>query len=693
MKNTILKISNKYILKKQYIFIGVILLKLILMGVFSSDYQNMMFIPFVKKFLEGYNPYKFYYENRLISSFPYMPLMLLIESVGGILLQLMAPCTIFVQNFLFKLPLLVFDYIGYAVLKRMGVRFKYLTIFYSASPIMLYATYMHGQLDIIPTSLLLVSIFCLINWKKQNNLLWCGIFLGLAVGTKTHILAVIPIIFFYIASKKHYLKAVVTMLISVMVVLCISLPFVGKGLYYTVFLNKEQSVLFTVTVDYGSTQILIPILVLLILYFKVYELNYFNKELLLSMIGFLFAVFLICVPPNAGWFIWIVPFVALYFGYVMMSKHKAMLLYAGLNILYIFYFVFLYQTEYVDLYFFDHSMQWAKCENLELKHFVFTCIAACLGFVIYNMYTFGIASNGLYKRGSIPFTIGIAGDSGAGKSKLLQKIENLFGTGEDILFIEGDGDHKWERNDENWEIYTSLDPKANYLYRQADDIRNLRYGNYVERKDYDHIKGGFTVEHRVIPKKYIVLCGLHSLYLPQVRKELDLKIFMDTEDELRKFWKIERDVKKRGYSKRQILEQMEKRVPDAKKYIYPQKKYADMIITYYDKKLKNCMEENHTVLLSLKLNIDININFEDIISCFEVYQMRPEHFMCENFQRQELIFDGEKLLKCDLNFEQIAREIIPQYEDLFTYTPHWETGVDGIIQLFILIIISKKMKG
>ena len=59
-----------------------IVLKLILMGLFSSDYQDIMFIPFVDTFLSGHNPYDYYYQNHLISSFPYFPFMLLIESVG-----------------------------------------------------------------------------------------------------------------------------------------------------------------------------------------------------------------------------------------------------------------------------------------------------------------------------------------------------------------------------------------------------------------------------------------------------------------------------------------------------------------------------------------------------------------------------------------------------------------------------------
>ena len=52
-----------------------VLFKLLLMGLFSSDYQDLMFIPFVQCFLDGENPYQYYYDNHLLSSFPYPPVM------------------------------------------------------------------------------------------------------------------------------------------------------------------------------------------------------------------------------------------------------------------------------------------------------------------------------------------------------------------------------------------------------------------------------------------------------------------------------------------------------------------------------------------------------------------------------------------------------------------------------------------
>lgn len=70
--------------KKEYIVMGVVIVvKLILMGLFSSDYQDKMFMPFVSAFLQGFNPYSYYFEHELLPSFPYFPLMLLIKSIDG----------------------------------------------------------------------------------------------------------------------------------------------------------------------------------------------------------------------------------------------------------------------------------------------------------------------------------------------------------------------------------------------------------------------------------------------------------------------------------------------------------------------------------------------------------------------------------------------------------------------------------
>ena len=178
--------------KRCLIWMAVILVKLFLMGLFSSDYQDVMFIPFVETFLSGENPYDYYYKEQLLSSFPYPPLMLLIEAVGGGLSLWIHPSFVFFRNLIFKLPLLIFDMMGYCFIRKMGVRFKYAMIFYFCSPIILYGTFVHGQLDVIPTVLLLASVYHVTSWEDRYNLCWSAIFLGFALSTKFHILAAVP---------------------------------------------------------------------------------------------------------------------------------------------------------------------------------------------------------------------------------------------------------------------------------------------------------------------------------------------------------------------------------------------------------------------------------------------------------------------------------------------------------------------
>ncbi len=685
---------NNESLKVHRVFIlcFIIFIKIIMMGLFSSDYQDVMFIPFVDTFLSGYNPYEYHYWNDLSASFPYFPFMLFIESIGGSLLRLFSPETVFLKNLLFKLPLLALDIIGFLILRKMNVKFKYAVILYFCSPVILFGTYIHGQLDIIPTVFLLVALYFLLNWKQKYNLLLYSVFMGIAVGCKFHIMAAVPILFFYIAKKRDYFTAIKYHFVSAAVVMFSCIGFLGEGFLNIVLFNKEQSALTSVSLNYGTVSLAIPIFVLGLVYFSVYELNYFNKNLLISMLGLLFTVFLICLSPMPAWYIWAVPFYVLYFNFVTEDKYRVLSIYVFFNFLYILYFVFLHKTEYTDVIYLGKSLQYLKVENGAIKLSVFAMMVASLAVIVYKIYRFGIASNNLYQRGGKSFVIGVAGDSGAGKSKLLEKIERLFGSGKDVLFIEGDGDHRWARGDENWERRTALDPQANYLYRQAENIRKLKRGNPVFRREYSHETGEFTEQRRINAKKYIVLCGLHSLYLPILRDELDLKIFMDTDIELRNYWKIQRDTTSRGYSKEKILAQIEKRIPDAEKYIYPQKQFADLVITYFDKTLENCYVENHNVELSVKLEMNISINVESLLRSFEEYDVYPEYCICEDFIHQVIVFDGKELEK-NIDFEKIAESNIPQYEDFFTYYPTWGKGVEGLIQVMLLFMISEKMIG
>ena len=683
----------KKIKKFEAFIIIVLILKIIAMGFFSSDYQNNLFMKFIYGFIneignKGFsNPYSIF-KNE-INLFPYPPIMFLIELIGGIIS--IGVKNIFIKNILFKIPSLVFDLLGlYFLVKMFPDRRKYIGVLYFASPIIFYATYMHGQLDIIPTVFLLGSLYFLIN--KRNNMIF-SIMLALALSSKLHILAIIPLLYLYIYKKDGFVEATKSVGISFLLTILIILPFFDteNNFMKMVIMNKEQKGVTSIFLQYQNNRIYFSILAIMCIYLKAFSLKKINKNLLYSFCGVLFSIFLILVLPMPGWYVWIVPFITIFFVNVSMDKYVNIYIYLFLNILYGIYFIFAHKTTYTDLYFINYNLNFLKVPNAMFINIVFTMLTAVLTYTSYMMYQLGIAESLFYKRKNKSFSIGISGDSGAGKSTLIEMIKNIFGE-KNILFLEGDGDHKWERGDEMWKQITALNPKANYIHKQAEDLNKLRRSQNVFRVEYDHDTGKFTESSKVKSKPYIVLCGLHALYLPKMRKNLDLKIYMDVDEKLRRYWKIQRDVYQRGYKKEKVLEAIEQRMPDALKYIYPQKKYADILIRYFDQNLEDYTIENYNVKLDLEITLNADVDLEDLILELQKNGIYPRQDYKEDLTKQTVIFYGEELNQKSINFREISEKIIPNLDEILNKDLNYENNLNGIIELIILVLISYKMR-
>lgn len=690
--------KKEYKIHLFYIFIGVLtLIKIGLMFLFSSDYQNLMFEPFVKTFIinlgkTGFNIYDYYYNNHLITSFPYPPLMLLLLCPGSILTEGIGVSNPFIVSVLFKVPILIFDLLGmYFIMKLFPNRRKYIGVLYYASPIIIYSGYMHGQLDIIPTTFLLIAIYYATG-NHKNRILFSVVALTAALTCKFHILAVLPLFYIYLYRKEGVKSAFKHLLCTFGLTGFIIFPFYGEGFINTVLFNNEQTLLTQVFFSYVNIKIYLPILAVLIIYLMAFNLNSMNKDLFISFCGVLFTSFLALIPPMPGWYTWIVPFITMYFICVKSNKFISAIIYATLNFLYLVYFIFLHNNGRVDLYFLHYDLSYLKIDNNVIKNTVFTILVGTLVYIIFLLYKSGVTSNSLYKRRNLPFTIGISGDSGSGKSTLIKAIEECLGLS-NILYIEGDGDHKWERGEKMWDEYTHLNPKANYLYRQAEDISTLRTGASVMRVEYNHDTGKFSQEHKIRPKKYIVMCGLHSLYLPQMRKNLDLKIYMDIEENLRRYWKISRDTAFRGYSKERIITQIEDRMDDAKRYIYPQKYYADLVIRYYDMNLQDCLIDDYQEKICLKLTLSADIDLEKLINEVSAYGVEVEYDYSDDLVKQTVCFSGNGLYEAKIPFERIANMVIPQLDEITQQTVDAEDNIDGILKIVLLEIISYKMRG
>lgn len=688
--------AGKVINKRNLIicfFVSITIFKGVCMALFSSDYQDALFFPFVSQFLGGIeNPYEYYYMNHMVSAFPYPPLMLFVESVPVWIIRTFSVSNLFLFHFILKLPVLLFDSLcAYILWKLFPQNIKYIMLLYYTSPIIIYSGYMHGQLDIVPTAVLLTAIYFLTQGStilSFLSILMCAA----AVLTKQHTLAVTPIFFLFYQKREGLKKCIGSLIIFVSVIVAGIIPFWSDGFVQSVLLNREQSQIMNVYIDYDTLKFIIPIFTILTLYLKAFYLDRINKELLLNYCGVIFAVFLAFVAPMPGWYTWIIPFITIFFINSGQDKYKNLLLYLSLNGSYLLYFIVFHNKGLTDLYFCGISLSYIKLDNQNIRNQVFTIMTGLLLYIIYQMYRLGIASSSLYKRGNVPFSIGISGDSGSGKSYMLYTLEMLFGK-RNILEIEGDGDHKWERGEEMWKFHTHLDPKANYLYRQANDIRMLKQGKSVYRVEYDHETGVFSNPHKIKPRKIIVVCGLHSLYLPQMRKCLDMKIYMDTDEKLRRFWKIQRDTKSRGYSDEKIAKQIESRMEDSRKYILPQKEYADMVINFFDTHLvDNSESEDYMPEVSLKITVSSEIDLESII-----LDLREEGVVItqdyeEDLNKQTVLVDGSSIHNETIQLNDIAQRSIPQLTELTTQNLEMN-DMRGIVALFILASMSSKLRG
>ena len=210
----------------------------------------------------------------------------------------------------------------------------------------------------------------------------------------------------------------------------------------------------------------------------------------------------------------------------------------------------------------------------------------------------------------------ISGPSGVGKTTIAKLLTCILE--QEAIVISGDDSHKWSRKSKNWERYTHLDPSANNLEEEKEQLNNLKNNINIKRRHYNHNTGLFDPAKEISPVQNIIYEGLHTLYDDQFRNLCDIGIYVDTDEELKIAWKLKRDLKERGYTKKQVYEAIKKRTDDEKKYILPQKKHADIVIKFsfsesgVKMKYKTKSDKHNDMLEKLSLLYEEKKKFVDI---------------------------------------------------------------------------------
>lgn len=181
-----------------------------------------------------------------------------------------------------------------------------------------------------------------------------------------------------------------------------------------------------------------------------------------------------------------------------------------------------------------------------------------------------------------PVIIGIAGGSASGKTSIANKLIQLYKETNSVVLIREDDYYK-DQSNLTYEERT----KTNYDHPFAFDhdllmkhIDELLVGNSIEKPTYDYTQHNrSSITETVNSADVIIVEGLFVLEDEKLRQKLNMKIFVDTPDDVRFIRRLQRDVKERGRTMESVMDQYLTTVrPMHLQFIEPSKRYADIII-------------------------------------------------------------------------------------------------------------------
>ncbi|KAJ1417654.1 phosphoribulokinase precursor [Ochromonadaceae sp. CCMP2298] len=196
--------------------------------------------------------------------------------------------------------------------------------------------------------------------------------------------------------------------------------------------------------------------------------------------------------------------------------------------------------------------------------------------------------------------IGVAADSGCGKSTFMRRLTKVFGGANVGPLGGGFGNGGWEtntlcsdvttvlclddyhandRNGRKVSGMTALNTAEQNFDLMAEQMAALKSGKEISKPIYNHVNGTLDAPEVIKPTPIVIIEGLHPLADKRVRDLLDFTIYLDISNEIKFAWKIQRDMAERGWTREQVEADIEKRKPDFSAFVAPQMASADIVIS------------------------------------------------------------------------------------------------------------------
>lgn len=588
-----------------------------------------------------------------------------------------------------QLTILVADFCLLLTLRRLlPDRQRLLLLAYWLSPIVILASYGLGLNDLIPALLLCLSIVFLSQIRHKL----AGALLAAAISAKLSMIVALPFFAIYLFNNRSLRKRLANFLSGFgLSILLLGGPFFVSAAGIQMLLgNPEMGKIYQLAIGLaGNVSIYVVPLIYSIMLYSAWRVRRLNFDLFQATTGMVFLLIVLMTPASPGWFVWCLPFLALY---QAMSGRMAILLVS------VFSSAYLLSTLLVTPLQFANGREFALgvalhypgqlgSHTASLLHTGMLAIGLVLAIRIWRE---AISRNDFFRLSRKPFVVGVAGDSGAGKDTFADAITDLFGK-HSVVKLSGDDYHLWDRQKPMWQVMTHLNPMANDLEGFSNDLVSLTDGKSVLSKHYDHQTGRMSKPIQIKSNDLVIASGLHALYLPILRECYNLKIYLDIDEGLRRHFKLKRDVQQRGHTVERVLRSFEKREPDSQRFIRPQSKHADLILSLQPihSRMLDGLDDKHP--LRLKLVVETKNGFNELSIhrvLVGVCGLHVDIVVGNDGAEVKMTIEGE-VSAADV---AMAAEILcPRVVEFLDIPPKWQDGMLGLMQLITLSHISQAL--
>ena len=671
---------------KNPLFISGLVIRIALIGMLLPTPVANWYVPFLSNSISGFtlDPWQAWLSQGGMSiAFPYgyamwvffLPLCLLCKALSIPL------------SYGYGLSLIAADF-GLLLFLRKLITAKDTTLLaiYWLSPISLIASYWLGYNDIVPVFLLVGAIYCI----KEHRLTLAGTLLLAAISAKLSMILSLPFFLIYLFHNRGLRQIFGKFLAGITLGFCLFfIPFLCSQAGLSMLASNpeiEKIYQLSISLVRNTTIYLVPLAYLLMLY-AAWRVKRMNFELFNAVLGMAFLLVVLLTPASPGWFIWILPLLV---NYQVSGDRAAIYITSLFSALYVLSAALFTGSQQPDLLINAVGTANFQILNSRITSLTHTALVATGLVLAVRIWREAISRNDFFRLSRKPFVIGVAGDSGAGKDTFANAVSVLFGA-HSVASISGDDYHLWDRHQPMWQVMTHINPAANDLEAFAKNLISLTDGKSIQASHYDHDSGKMSRPFVVRSNDIIIASGLHALYLPILRECYDLSIYLDIDEDLRTYFKVQRDVTKRGYTIERVLEALAKRKPDSEKFIRPQAAHADLIFSLRPIHPTILQQATEQLPPRLKLVVQSRHGFNELSLkrvligvCGLHVDMNTNHDGSE----VELSIEGETTAE---DIKMAALLICPQIFEFLDLEPQWQNGVLGLMQLITLSHINQAL--